>query len=250
VAFSHDWKALASSSLDNTVKIWDVAKGVCLYTLWGHRSWVNTVVFSRDSKTLASALHNATVKIWDVVKGERLETLKGHSAPVTSVTFSHNSNVLASASHDATIKIWDVAAGEYQPIPKDNRSQINSVRFSRDSKKVLSNSDDGTLSIWDAATGECLATQDGPEPDDDDPYDDSAFNGWYNAVNSAEKPGGYGCVLNADQSWIIWHRQNGLELPPEYRPSSSAVSASGSSIAIGCSSGRVLVMKFSSRRKE
>ncbi|KAK3934161.1 hypothetical protein QBC46DRAFT_274368, partial [Diplogelasinospora grovesii] len=52
---------------------------------------------------------------------------------------------------------------------------------------------------------------------------------------------GYG--LNSNGTWITYQRQNLLWLPPEYRPSSSA--ASGTSVVIGCSSGHVLILKFS-----
>ncbi|KAK3934189.1 hypothetical protein QBC46DRAFT_274323, partial [Diplogelasinospora grovesii] len=42
---------------------------------------------------------------------------------------------------------------------------------------------------------------------------------------------------------VTYNGKNLLWLPPEYRPSSQAFS--GTSIAIGCPSGRVLVLRFS-----
>src|SRR5208282_2748410 len=66
VVFSPDGKTLASGSLDNTIKLWDVARGKDLATLKGHTSAVRSVRFSPDGKTLASGSDDNTIKLWDV----------------------------------------------------------------------------------------------------------------------------------------------------------------------------------------
>ena len=55
VAFSPDGTRLASASLDQTVKLWDVATGRELRTLHGHAGPVVSVAFSPDGTRLASA---------------------------------------------------------------------------------------------------------------------------------------------------------------------------------------------------
>ena len=54
VAFSPDRKMLASASLDQTVKLWDVPTGRELRTFRGHTDVVGAVAFSADGKMLAS----------------------------------------------------------------------------------------------------------------------------------------------------------------------------------------------------
>ena len=64
VAFSPNGQALASGSLDNTIRLWDAASGALLRTLEGHTHHVLSVVFSPDGRLLASGSEDNTVKIW------------------------------------------------------------------------------------------------------------------------------------------------------------------------------------------
>src|SRR6478672_9403614 len=50
VAFSPDNRWLASGGKDNVIKIWDLATGNVLRTLYGHTGNVNTVAVSPDGK--------------------------------------------------------------------------------------------------------------------------------------------------------------------------------------------------------
>ncbi|OUL34354.1 ribosome assembly protein 4, partial [Nostoc sp. T09] len=103
VVFSPDGQKLASSGLDNTIKIWDITTGKAIKTLAGHSS----VVFSPDGQKLASGSGDNTIKIWDIATGKAIKTLSGHSSAVNSVVFSPDGQKLASGSGDNTIKIWD-----------------------------------------------------------------------------------------------------------------------------------------------
>ncbi|WP_341526503.1 serine/threonine-protein kinase [Nostoc sp. UHCC 0302] len=62
--FSPDGQILASSSNDNTIKLWDVASGNEIGTLTGHSSQVNSILFSRDGQILVSAANDGSIKIW------------------------------------------------------------------------------------------------------------------------------------------------------------------------------------------
>src|SRR5688572_3133218 len=131
VAFDPDNRWLASGGKDNVIKLWDLATGNILRTLYGHTSNVNTLAVSPDGKLLASGSGNVndkrdlwtftqggvvggeddtTVRVWNIQTGRELQVLRGHELPVGAVAFSSDGRSLTTVSGDA-VKVWDVAAG-------------------------------------------------------------------------------------------------------------------------------------------
>jgi len=65
VRFSGDGALIASSSLDNTVKVWDAVTGRELRTLTGHSSSVSGVSFHpTNSGVLVSSSNDFTARVW------------------------------------------------------------------------------------------------------------------------------------------------------------------------------------------
>jgi WD40 repeat protein len=63
LAFSADGKRIVSGGRDNTVRVWDAAKGTETFCLKGHVGPVASVSFSPDSNTIVSS-GDGTVKVW------------------------------------------------------------------------------------------------------------------------------------------------------------------------------------------
>ncbi|KAI8987099.1 quinon protein alcohol dehydrogenase-like superfamily [Pilobolus umbonatus] len=92
-----------NSSLDNTIKVWDMQTGACLRTLFGHVEGVWGIAY--DNLRITSASHDKTIRIWDLGSGKCMHALEGHSGPVTAVALSDTK--IISTSDDGDVRIWD-----------------------------------------------------------------------------------------------------------------------------------------------
>ncbi|KPA39026.1 nwd1 protein [Fusarium langsethiae] len=151
-----------------------------------------------------------------------LQTLEGHGGLVNSVVFSADGQRLASGSDNNTVKIWDAATGACEQTLNVGRVLYH-LSFDPTSNALLS-TDIGLLNLDSPNLTPAVNVQPTEE-----------------AILQRASHSGYG--ISTDRVWVVQDGKNMLWLPPEYRPVKSAVV--GSTVAIGCSSGRVLVVKFS-----
>lgn len=189
-----------------------------------------------------------------------LQTLEGHRSPVSSIAWSPDGSQLASASVDNTVKIWDPATGQCASTLEGHGNSVRSIAWSPDGSRLASASYDNTVRIWDPATGQCVSTLD-IQSLHFLQFDESKPNHLHTSIGtlnlgstepvapSASRltlPGMYGFGLSDSSSWITYHGSNLLWLPPEYRPSNpSSFRISAATVAIGCSSGRVIFLALS-----
>jgi eukaryotic-like serine/threonine-protein kinase len=169
VAFSRDGQLLATSSDDQTVRLWDPATGQHIRTLTGHTGWVNAVAFSPDGLLLAAGAGGQTVRLWNPATGGRLRTLTGHTGGVRTVAFSRDGRLLASGSGDQTVRLWNPATGECIGTLTGHTGWVNAVAFSPDGQLLATGAGDKTVRLWNPATGQHIRTLTG-------------HTGWVNAV--------------------------------------------------------------------
>ncbi|KAL7917630.1 hypothetical protein ACQKWADRAFT_306300 [Trichoderma austrokoningii] len=204
---------LASGSRDHTVKIWDLATGSCLQTLKGHNSSICTLAFSPDGIRLASGSSNCTIKIWDPVNGLCLQTLHRYNVVSTAIAFTPDGTKLVSALNSDGIAIWDVATGQCLHTAFVG-APLRKLRF--DVTGSLLHTDRGAISL-DFLSGKATSLE---------PY----MRGYW---------------INADSQWVKESSEKLLWLPPDYGKCSSVLLASSMSlVALGSSSGHILVLRL------
>lgn len=235
IAVSSKYGVIASGSIDDTIKLWDIRTGQELKTLKGHRSWVNSVAFSPDGKLLISGSADKTIKLWDVQNGREIRTFLGHNDQVSSVSFSSDNHTFASTGWDRNIKMWDihasrslrtlaggcyaiafspdgtvlaaegdnnavklwnVASGQVTNILVGHSRPVQSLAFSKDGRLIASGSLDRTIRLWDAQTGQVLKT---------------LADGFIEAVEFSSN-GDILLTSNKDNAITLWDVQTGKEL--------------------------------------
>lgn len=140
LAFSPDGKLLATGSMYESVRIWDVKAQRLLATVncpkvielawrktepilakrgkvWTPMPWVNSVAFSPDGRTLAAAFGEpilsgvpggvGVVQLWDTEKGQPIGTVPHDDTFVAQVAYSRDGRLIAIAGHGPAVSVRD-----------------------------------------------------------------------------------------------------------------------------------------------
>jgi WD40 repeat protein len=158
VAVSPNGQTFASSSLDDTVKIWNLHSGEELLTLRGHTRGVNAIAISPDGKTIVSGSDDYTIKFWSYHTGTLLGTLTGHSRDVNSVAITPDGKFLCSGGEDRAIRLWHMGTGALLKTLTGVAGMIKTVAASPDGKFLASGGLDNKIKLWNLQTGELAQT--------------------------------------------------------------------------------------------
>jgi WD40 repeat protein/tRNA A-37 threonylcarbamoyl transferase component Bud32 len=156
LVISPNQRIIASSSLDDTVRLWDFASGRAIATLTGHTRAVNAVVISPDSTTLISGSDDYTLKEWNLATGDVIRTMKGHTRDVNALAISPNGKLLASGGEDRTIKLWQMGTGGLLRTLFGVAGMIKSIAISPDGRFLVSGGFDNKIKLWSLQTGKQL----------------------------------------------------------------------------------------------
>jgi len=163
-AFSNDGTRLASSGLDNKVRLWDLRKpDVPAVVLEGQQGAVLSIAFSRDGAQLATGGGDRSVRVWNLRRLEqRPEIFQGPESVINSVAFSPDGLRLAAGGVDRVVRMWDLRTPEAPPVRFDgHESDILSVVFSPDGSRLAAGGFDGSVRAWHlwTAAGDYLCTR-------------------------------------------------------------------------------------------
>ena len=166
IAFSADGRFLASCSMDNTVRVWDVATGACLHVFQDdvHSFW--SLDFSPDSRFLAGGGRTG-IRLWDLASGRHLlaqQSALAAAGNIRPVAFSPDGTRLVSGGIDRCVRLWELDDGRELLCLRGHTADVTATRFLGAGEQILSSSYDGTLRFWDVHKGTCLRTIRLPRP--------------------------------------------------------------------------------------
>lgn len=116
IVFSPDAALIATSSKDDTVRVWDATNGTLLQTLTPHTDWVVMVRFSPAGDKLISASRDGTARVWNTSTWLELSYSPithpgGLLLDINTAEFSPDGTLILTAGDDDTARIWDAETG-------------------------------------------------------------------------------------------------------------------------------------------
>jgi len=235
LAFAPDGRTLAAGGSDNTVRLYDVASGVCGTTLKEHVAPVAGIAFAPDGKRLV-AVARENIYVWSVTTGKREavwtpaltvqqqgETIEESNLregmlpinvlQVTCAAWSPDGKLMATSGNNGNIRLHDAAGKRLKnfnisyPLSYHSKVGVTSLMFTPDSQGILytgiDNRGAGSAGIVDLASGKTRVEFVGPN--------DAVLAGSYSSpdgmvihrVRSYITPAARGGHLSADGTWAI-----------------------------------------------
>jgi len=165
LAFTPNGKVVISSSLDGTVRAFDMTRYRNFKTLTTPRPvQLNCVsVDSSGDLIAAGGLDVFEVYLWSLTTGRLVEVLAGHEGPVGGIAFSTSptSTQLATVSWDKTLRIWDAVGSSATKEAIALGSDGLALAWRPDGQMVSVATLTGQVVTFDTRTGTQVGTIDG-----------------------------------------------------------------------------------------
>jgi ribosome biogenesis protein YTM1 len=142
---------VATGSMDNTIRIWDIEVNEVKQTIVGSKAFLS-IAYSHSKNALLSASTDRHIRLWDPRSTEQSQVVAAftsHRGWVSSVDWSpSNDNFFVSGSYDNTVKYWDVRSPN-APLYDlmGHKDKVLSVDWSN-SQLIVSGSADNMVKIF------------------------------------------------------------------------------------------------------
>jgi WD40 repeat protein len=165
-AFFGGGKRLATSAIDNTVRLWDVSNGTQLRQLdftgqtaalavahdtpQGHPGWLITGRDDSIAKNVAQVWHES---------GKPIKQLSGHRAAVNTIAVSRDNRLVFTGDEFGRGKLWEGGTWrELHAFESPGRHKFTAAAFLPDGSRLLTACLDKTVAQWDTRSGREVAS--------------------------------------------------------------------------------------------
>lgn len=196
-SFSPDGRWLATTGIDKTLRVWDLATGE-QHRRIENETALGNVKFSPDGRLLLASTADFAVRLWDAESAQPLARM-AHGDQISDFAFSPSGQHIATASKDGTVAIWETTSGqrlrELQVM--EEGGFVNQVVFSPDGQRLATASDNYLGQVWDAASGDEIARIE---------HDGWVFSAAFSPDGRAVATGG------EDRTVFVWEATTGREI--------------------------------------
>lgn len=160
LTWSPDGAYIATTSYDNSLKLWDVASRRLVYTYRGHGSVVNAVAFTSDGEWLvtAGAEPDRSLHVIERRSGRLLRRLAGHGGGVQDVAILPDGRRAVSVSENGGETIlWDLPSGALlRKFRFENVGNLRSVAALSDGNRAIIGGYNGHIALVSLDEGRVL----------------------------------------------------------------------------------------------
>ncbi|KAK6843342.1 hypothetical protein PG987_004202 [Apiospora arundinis] len=144
---------IITSSLDSTVRLWDLAAGKTMGVLTHHKKGVRALALHPTEFTFATG-STGSIKQWKCPEGAFMQNFEGHNSIINSLAC--NEDVLFSGGDNGSMSFWDWKTGHRfqsldsiaQPGSLDAEAGIMSSTFDQTGMRLIVGEADKTIKIW------------------------------------------------------------------------------------------------------
>lgn len=141
-----------SSSLDKTVKLWEVYKERrCIMTYSGHMLGVRDVTFNPDGEKFLSSSYDKFIRLWDSETGQCINRFSNNKMAFC-VKFNPDpdySHLFLAGMENKKIVCWDTRTGQLVQEYNRHLGPVNTVTFVDENRKFITTSDDKSIRVWE-----------------------------------------------------------------------------------------------------
>lgn len=155
---------LMSSSLDSTIRLWDLNTNTCLkvfelgFNISKSAATYTQIDYSgRGGDEVGYPIlifacvqeNSPTIKIFSPSTKSVIHELKTYRKNVTCCAFLNNGLLFFSGHENGAIVIWDVKTGQLLGVKNEHTSAVQSISISADDRYIISTATNGFVIIWD-----------------------------------------------------------------------------------------------------
>ncbi len=149
VASTPDGSILASGSgAEERVVLWNVAEGLPLRILPGHKKGASCLTISHDGRLLAAGCYDGTCRVWRIADGALLMELAGHGNSIRCVAFSPDDRALATGGDDHQVRLWGLPEGLCTGTLRGHSLAVRSLVFLPNREVLASGGADDEVILW------------------------------------------------------------------------------------------------------
>jgi WD40 repeat protein len=178
---------LFSSSMDGTVRAWDLKSEAKADVLRAHDKAVAAIALGPDGRLLSGGWDHVacawepgaakprarftdhtdyvtcaawagslaltgssdhSLRLWDAASGRAVAPLEGHTSGVSALAVSPDGRFAISGSWDGTVRAWDLVTREAVVVLGGDAGPVSAVAIGPDARQVVSGHQDGAIRLW------------------------------------------------------------------------------------------------------